>query len=117
MGLRKTLMDGQQNTLLTCGYSFGDEHINAEVESALRSEGNQTTVIAFIKESPNGDILINKTLDRWISCPNIGKRVYVAGERGIYHASTTPLSESDESQYDWWSFDGLTKFIKTEEVL
>src|SRR5690606_16115445 len=28
MGFRKTLMTGQQNTLITCGYSFGDDHIN-----------------------------------------------------------------------------------------
>lgn len=116
LGLRKTLMNGQQNTLITCGYSFGDEHINAEIESALRSESNQTTVIAFIQEAPKNGIVINKTLDAWLRCPKIGSRVYVAGELGIYHNSTTPLAESDTSKYSWWRFDGLTQFIRTGDV-
>ncbi|CAG36647.1 SIR2 family NAD-dependent protein deacylase [Desulfotalea psychrophila] len=116
MGLRKTLMNKQQNTLLTCGYSFGDDHINAEIESALKSEGNQTTVIAFIQEAPKDGIVINKTLDGWLNCPKIGKKVYVAGESGIYHASTTPSAETDTSKYNWWRFDVLTQFIKTGEV-
>ncbi len=116
MGLRKTLMSNQQNTLLTCGYSFGDDHINAEIESALRSEGNQTTVIAFIQEAPKDDVVINKTLDDWLSCNKIGARVYVVGEFGIYHASIKPLAETDTSTYNWWRFDGLTQFIKTGEV-
>ncbi|MEI8670263.1 SIR2 family protein [Pseudoalteromonas sp. B131b] len=116
LGLRKTLMNGQQNTLITCGYSFGDDHINAEIESALRSESNQTTVIAFIQEAPKDGVVINKTLDAWLCCPKIGSRVYVAGELGIYHNSTTPLAESDDSKYTWWRFDGLTQFIKTGDV-
>ena len=116
LGLRKTLMNGQQNTLITCGYSFGDDHINAEIESALRSEANQTTVIAFIQEAPKDGVVINKTLDAWLCCPKIGSRVYVAGELGIYHNSTTPLAESDDSKYTWWRFDGLTQFIKTGDV-
>lgn len=116
LGLRKTLMSGQQNTLITCGYSFGDDHINSEIESALRSESNQTTVIAFVQESPKDGVIINKTLDAWLRCPKISSRVYVAGELGIYHNSMTPLAESDTSKYAWWRFDGLTQFISTGEV-
>jgi hypothetical protein len=116
LGLRKTLMNGQQNTLITCGYSFGDDHINAEIESALRSESNQTTVLAFIQEDPKNGVVINKTLDAWLACPKIGSRVYVAGELGIYHSSTTPLTETDGNKYTWWRFDGLTQFIKTGDA-
>jgi len=116
LGLRKTLMNGQQNTLITCGYSFGDDHINAEIESALRSESNQTTVIAFIQEAQKDGVVINKALDAWLTCPKIGSRVYVAGELGIYHNSTTPLAESDTSNYSWWRFDGLTQFIRTGDA-
>lgn len=116
LGLRKTLMTDQQNTFITCGYSFGDDHINAEIENALRSDTNQTTVIAFIKEVPNNGYVINKTLDTWLNCPHIGSRVYVAGELGIYHNSIIPSAESDGNPYKWWSFDGLTKFIKTGDV-
>jgi hypothetical protein len=116
LGLRKTLMNGQQNTLITCGYSFGDDHINAEIESALRSEANQTTVIVFIQEAPKDGVVINKTLDAWLNCSKIGTRVYVAGELGIYHNSTIPLAEADTSKYTWWRFDGLTQFIRTGDV-
>ena len=116
LGLRKTLMNGQQNTLITCGYSFGDDHINAEIESALRSEANQTTVIVFIQEAPKDGVVINKTLDAWLNCSKIGSRVYVAGDLGIYHNSTTPLAEADTSKYTWWRFDGLTQFIRTGDV-
>jgi hypothetical protein len=116
MGLRQTLMNTQQNTLISCGYSFGDDHINAEIESALRSEGNQTTIIVFIQEAPKEDFVINKILDAWLNCPKIGSRIYVAGENGIYHASTTPLTENKTSKYSWWRFDGLTQFIKTGDV-
>lgn len=116
LGLRKKLMSRQQNTLITCGYSFGDDHINAEIESALLNGSNQTTVIAFVKESPKDGIVINKTLDAWLSCPKISSRVYVAGELGIYHKSTTPLAESDTSKYIWWRFDGLTQFINTGDI-
>lgn len=115
-GLRTTLMNSQQNTLITCGYSFGDDHINAEIESALKSEGNQTTIIAFIEENPTENVVINKTLDSWLSCPKIGSRVYVAGKSGIYHATTTPVAESETSSYNWWRFDGLTQFIKTGDA-
>jgi len=116
LGLRKTLMNEQQNTFITCGYSFGDDHINAEIESALRSEANQTTVIAFIQEDPKDGIVVNNTLDAWLTCPKIGSRVYVAGEMGIYHSSTTPLTEKNTDRYTWWRFDGLTQFIKTGDV-
>jgi hypothetical protein len=116
LGLRKTLMNEQQNTLITCGYSFGDDHINAEIESALRSESNQTTVLAFIQEDPKNGVIINKTLDAWLACPKIGSRVYVAGELGIYHSSTTPLTATDGNKYTWWRFDGLTQFIKTGDA-
>ncbi|EIZ0312011.1 TPA: SIR2 family protein [Vibrio parahaemolyticus] len=116
IGLRNTLMNKQQNTLITCGYSFGDDHINAEIESALRSEGNQTTLIAFIEEAPKEGIKVNATLDRWLNCSKISSRVYVAGRNGIYHGSDEVVSEEEGASYDWWRFDGLTKFIRTGEV-
>lgn len=116
MGFRKILMSNQQNTLISCGYSFGDDHINSEIKNALRSESNQTTLIVFIKENPKDGVAVNSTLDSWLVCPKISSRVYVAGELGIYHTSTTPVAETDTSKYAWWSFNGLTQFIKTGDV-
>tara|TARA_Y100000588_G_C14182754_1_gene894412 strand:- start:397 stop:1476 length:1080 start_codon:yes stop_codon:yes gene_type:complete len=116
MRLRKVLGDKSQNTLICCGYSFGDSHINNEIEAALRSEGNRTTLIAFIKEDSSENSVVNATLDAWLNCPRIGSRVYVAGENGLYHSSTTPIFEQEGSKYNWWRFDGLTDFLKTGEL-
>ncbi len=115
-GLRSTLSEKSQNVLVTCGYSFGDEHINSEIESCLSSAGSNTTVVAFIKEAPVGDTVINPTLDRWLKNPIIGKRIFVAGEKGLYNNSTAPCLTENEQNLNWWKFSGLTAFLKTGEV-
>lgn len=115
-GLRSTLNEKAQNILVTCGYSFGDEHINSEIESCLSSIGSSTTVVAFIKEVSDGNTVINPTLDRWLKNPIIGKRIFVAGEKGLYNNSTIPCLPENESNLNWWKFSGLTTFLKTGEV-
>ena len=116
-GLRSTLNEKSQNILVTCGYSFGDEHINSEIESCLNSSGNCTTVVAFIKEDPDSSTAtINPTLDKWLNDPIFGKRVFVAGEKGLYNSSTSPCAPENEPNLNWWRFSGLTTFLKTGEV-
>lgn len=95
-GFRTALNLDEDNVLITCGYSFGDDHINAEIEAALSSRNNRTTIIAFAEEKPEGNILINKTLDTWLTNEQFGNRVYVAGQKGVYYNSTTPLQTSDK---------------------
>ena len=116
MGLRSTLSTSSQNVLITCGYSFGDDHINAEIESCLATSGNNTTLIAFIEENPKDDIVINPTLDQWLQHQNFGKRIFVAGKKGLYNSSTTPESPDKDNDLNWWTFSGLTQFLKTGEV-
>jgi len=118
MGLRSTLSSRTQNVLITCGYSFGDNHINAEIESCLTTVGNNTTVIVFIKEAPDADndVVINPTLDKWLKNLEFGKRVFVAGEKGLYNNSITPTILDNEDALNWWSFSGLTQFLKTGDV-
>lgn len=98
--------------IITCGYSFGDEHINAEIEAVLSMNSN-ITIIAFTKETPNGTtgIKINKTLDAWLQSPKFGKRVIVAGENGLYHNSLEPCNRNKGDNLNWWKFSGLTEFI------
>lgn len=115
-GLRTTLNIKSQNVLITCGYSFGDDHINTEIESCLTTAGNNTTVIAFIEECPKEGIVINPTLDSWLQHSDFGKRIFVAGKKGLYNNSTTPNSLEDDKEFNWWTFSGLTKFLKTGEV-
>jgi hypothetical protein len=112
-GFRHALNSNEDNVLITCGYSFGDEHINTEIESALSNRNNKTTLIAFSQESPDGTIVINKTLDAWLTNKQFGSRVYVAGQKGVYYNSTVPFRPTGEQDLYWWTFSGLTNFILT----
>lgn len=112
-GLRNALNANDDNILVTCGYSFGDDHINAEIKTALSNESNSTTLIAFVQESPETDVVINKTLDSWLTDSNFGDRVYVAGKNGVYHESVTPIQPTPMKDLYGWTFEGLTNFILT----
>lgn len=54
---RRTLGSNKENVLAICGYSFGDEHINQEIELALRCPENKTTILAFSQK-------LNSTLEQ-----------------------------------------------------
>lgn len=115
--LRSSLNRNEDNVLIFCGYSFMDEHINAEIEAALKSSSNKTNIIAFVKENPADGIHINATLDSWLTNSVFGKRVFVAGEKGLYNNSITPVIDEEGKKLRWWTFAGLTEFIKTGEVV
>jgi hypothetical protein len=104
--------------LIICGYSFGDNHINAEIESCLTTIKNNTTVIVFINEDSNKDngVVINPTLDKWLKNSEFGNRIFVAGKEGLYNNSTTPSAPDKRTDLDWWSFSGLTQFLESGEV-
>lgn len=113
--LRDTLNMKSQNVLITCGYSFGDEHINSEIETCLNHPDNNTTVVAFVKEQPcnnEPNVKITPTLDKWLMHQRFGNRIFVAGEKGIYYNSVFPTMKDDPSDCDWWTFKGLTRFLK-----
>lgn len=114
-GFRLALNESDNNVLITCGYSFGDEHINAEIEAALTKKSNLTTLIAFVEENSKGDYVVNSTLDAWLTNPKFGNRIYVAGKKGIYYNSLVPVGLSPEKDLYWWTFSGLTKFISTNQ--
>jgi len=112
-GFRNALNSNDDNVLITCGYSFGDDHINAEIKAALSSRNNRTTIIVFVQENPEGTVVINKTLDSWLNDKQFGSRVYVAGQKGVYYNSTIPFQPADKKDLSWWTFSGLTNFILT----
>jgi len=115
IGLRQALMSQSQNVLVTCGYSFGDEHINTEIETALTSDGSKTTVIAFMSERPEEGVVINSTLDRWLNHSKFGERIFVAGKFGLYNNSISPVLPDGVEALNWSRFAGLTQFLKTGE--
>lgn len=103
---RRTLCSGVENVLAICGYSFGDEHINKEIELALQQPGNKTTILAFSKD-------LNEVLKRWRKSL-WGKRLYAITEEGLYVGTEGPFSppEKDEKR-DWWKFEGVTRILNS----
>jgi hypothetical protein len=114
-GFRNALNYKEDNVLIICGYGFGDEHINAEIEAALSESKNRTTLIAFAEEKPDGTTIVNEILDKWLSSEIFGNRVYLAGGKGIYYNSTTPITPKVAKDFSGWTFSGLTNFITTGE--
>ena len=102
--LRRSLGAREENVLATCGYSFGDEHINREIELALQRPENKTTVLAFTPK-------LNPTLKKW-GTESWGKRVYVISEDGLYvGADTLHSPPAAGKKRDWWTFAGVTKML------
>ncbi|MEN5277384.1 SIR2 family protein [Brucella sp. TWI432] len=104
---RERLSNGSDHVLLVCGYSFGDEHINAEIEIAMSSSRNQLTVIAF-NDEPNNEL--PQTLREWQSRP-WSQRLFVASPKGIYQGSIGPVFPLEEGNRDWWTFDGAATLL------
>jgi hypothetical protein len=103
---RRSLGEREENVLATCGYSFGDEHINQEIELTLQRPENKTTVLAFAPE-------LNSTLERWRT-GTWGKRVYVISRDGLYVGVNGPYaSPATGAKRDWWTFAGVTKMLNS----
>ena len=98
---------GLQRLLLICGYSFGDAHINDEIETALyESEGN-LVVVAFTNE----DTLTGK-LAEWNGDETIRDDLLVYANRGYFKGDTADLSCTD---LPWWKFENLTRILQGEQ--
>ena len=96
--------DGSQRVLLVSGYSFGDSHINLEIERGLRYSKGNLTVVAFTSDpEPIG------TLQKWYSDSSINEQVLIFADKGFFHAENNFLS--DES-IEWWKFENLTKILE-----
>ncbi|MCE0507334.1 SIR2 family protein [Roseivivax sp. GX 12232] len=104
---RRRLVQGSDHVLFVCGYSFGDEHINDDIEMAMSSGESQLTIIAFSDE-PGGQL--PSTLQRWLS-KAWGQRLFVASPKGIYQGLTGPVFPLENDSRDWWRFDGATKLF------
>lgn len=102
---RKRLSDGNDHVLLICGYSFGDEHINAEVETAMDSEESQLTLVAFSDEREKG---LPPALEEWRSNKPWRDRLFIASPKGLYRGASQPLFGLEKDTRTWWTFDGVT---------
>lgn len=96
--------DGSQRVLLIAGYSFGDAHINLEIERGLRASNGNFTVIAFTSDPvPSG------ALKTWYEDSSINEQVLIFADKGFYHADHKATSENS---IEWWKFENLTQILE-----
>ena len=105
---RKLLAPDRKQVLFICGYSFGDDHINADMEQLILNPKSGTTVVAFSKEGEGG---LHPVLKRWGST-SAGDRIYVATDKGLYRGSSGPFFAAEEGARDWWTFTGVCQILE-----
>ncbi|MEX0641901.1 MAG: SIR2 family protein [Pirellulales bacterium] len=104
--LRRTLHPAHNSeTILTiAGYSFGDAHINHELDRALHdSSGRLTAVIFTSDDEPTG------LLKQWLNNPRINQHVRVYANRGVFHGDDHVASAAD---LPWWQFEVLIRLLR-----
>jgi hypothetical protein len=111
---RRVLHSPESHLLAIVGYSFGDSHINGEIEQALLNKNNKTVVVAFSRETPiEGGTAVCEALKRWLENKEFGSRVYVATDKALYHGSFRYVQEPVGGDLKWWTFDGVTDFLES----
>jgi hypothetical protein len=96
--------NGGQRVLLITGYSFGDAHINLEIERGLRASDGNLTVIAFTSDAePTG------ILQSWHTDPDINEQILIFADRGFFHANQKTVSDTS---IEWWKFENLTQILE-----
>ena len=97
---------GSQRVLVICGYAFGDEHINIEIDKALRESKGDLTVIAFSSEDePAG------RLKEWNQDAEVGEQVLIFANRGFFHGAMESRSNCD---LPWWKFENIVRLLGGE---
>jgi hypothetical protein len=97
---------GTQTVLVVCGYSFGDSHINIEVERSLRESGGELTMAVFtFDEEPTGD------LKRLHEDKDVTEQVRIHARRGFFHGTTAVKSAVD---LPWCKFENITRLLGGE---
>jgi len=95
--------DATEIVVCICGYAFGDEHINFELDRALRESNGRLTFVVFTSDdSPNGQLKL------WHDDPQLSQRVRIHAKRGFFHASAAYVTEHD---LQWWKFEVLTHIL------
>lgn len=97
---------GTQTVLTVCGYSFGDSHINIEIERALRESGGELTVIVFtFDEEPTGD------LKRLHEDKEVSDQIRIYARNGFFHGASATRSAVD---LPWSKFENITRLLGGE---
>ena len=106
--LRATLQPSASNevVLAIVGYSFGDAHINYELNRALRESDGRVSFLVFTNnDNPQG------LLKDWLNDPATKEHVRIHANKGFFHADTR--IESDVP-LPWWKFEVLVRLLGGE---
>ena len=91
-----------QRLVVICGYSFGDSHINLEIDKALQESNGNLTIAAFTDTNePTGQ------LKKWNDDINVREHVLIFANRGFFHG----VNEMPSSDLPWWKFENLTRIL------
>lgn len=101
-----TPAEGEEAVLIICGYGFGDEHINAEIESAMRSTNGRLTVAVLTSE-----LEPNSALANWRDDLTLSPNLLVFAKHGFFHGDTE-IKSADE--LPWWKFEVLARLLAGE---
>lgn len=94
---------GSQRVLVICGYSFGDAHINIELDQALRESSGNLTIAAFTEgNEPFGQ------LKTWFEDTHIRDQVLIFANRGFFHGTQSDIATIDLL---WWKFENITRLL------
>lgn len=104
---RRILGGVDELVLGVAGYSFGDDHVNEEIERALSATGSKVTLIAFCRENA----ALPECLVKWLTAP-WGDHVFVLTEKCVYWGNRAPAHLREEGEHDWWTFKGVIEFLK-----
>ena len=94
---------GSQRLLVICGYSFGDRHINLEIDRALHESRGDLTIAAFTDKNEPAGLLKN-----WHADNSVRDQVLVFAKRGFFHGNQAHASTED---LPWWKFENLTRIL------
>jgi hypothetical protein len=115
---RRALDSNGASVLIVCGYSFGDEHINAEIERALKQRGNNLIVLALCGQSVDvhGKLTayegLPPNLAKWLATGAMwSQRIVVAGSHGCYRGNLNNQIDTLDAPLDWWKFSGITELL------
>lgn len=119
---RRALAHPDEGVCVICGYGFGDQHINSEIENALGRPDNSLNLVAFVKEavtdkdqqqgeeSPKPQL--PPVIDRWLSDDQRwDDRLIVVTDQGFYH-QTAENKLPEGFTWNLWTFEGLTRFLQ-----
>lgn len=98
--------EGKERVLAICGYSFGDPHIDLEIENALYKSEGRLTIAAFVStDEPEGK------LSNWLANSAISDQIRVYANKGFFHGDKALKLDND---IHWWKFEILTRLLGGE---